>query len=153
MLFIGVGNDHRRDDAAGLELARRIRASAPTGLFVVEQCGDLTALLELWKSHQRVWVADAMRSVDPPGTVQRYELPRATLPAGAFRSMTHEVGLGEVVELGRALGVLPARLVLFGIAGADFAHGRGLSPAVAATVDRVARRVIAERTCAMHSAV
>jgi hydrogenase maturation protease len=141
MLFIGVGNDHRRDDGAGLAVARSLRLIASPEITVVEHAGDLTALLDLWESRACVYVADAMRSGDPPGTVHRYEWPSVTLPAAAFRSMTHEVGLREVLELGRALGRLPARLVLFGIVGANFDHGEGLSPAVAATVGRVARRL------------
>ncbi len=60
------------------------------------------------------------------------------------RSSTHSFGVAEAVELARALGRLPARIVVFGIEGRDFAQGEGLSPDVDAAVDEVVRRVTEE---------
>jgi hydrogenase maturation protease len=45
------------------------------------------------------------------------------------------------VELARALGRLPRRLLVFAVNGVEFGFGPELSPAVAAAVEPVARRV------------
>jgi hydrogenase maturation protease len=62
------------------------------------------------------------------------------------RSSTHSFGVAEAVELARALGRPPARVVVFGIEGRDFTPGEGLSPDVGAAVDEVVRRVAEERS-------
>ena len=48
---------------------------------------------------------------------------------------THALGLAEAIELARALDRLPARLELYGIEGARFEAGAGLTPAVAPAVE------------------
>jgi hydrogenase maturation protease len=65
----------------------------------------------------------------------------APLPAGVFRSSTHAFGVGDAVELARALGRLPRRVVVYGVEGAGFESGAPLSPAVAAAVDDVVSRL------------
>jgi hydrogenase maturation protease len=66
------------------------------------------------------------------------------VPTKTFRSSTHAFGIGDAVELGRALGRLPARVVVFGIEGVDFALGSGLSERVAGAVEEVTHAVLSE---------
>jgi Ni,Fe-hydrogenase maturation factor len=47
-LVIGIGNPDRGDDAAGLAVARNVRAAAPAGVAVIELDGDQLALLDAW---------------------------------------------------------------------------------------------------------
>jgi len=52
-------------------------------------------------------------------------------PVGGPRFLSsHGLGVLEAIELGRVLGMLPDRLVVYGIVGRDFQHGQGLSPEV-----------------------
>ena len=140
--MIGVGNDDRRDDAAGLATARRLRSER--GARVIEQAGGAAELLEAWAGEPSVIVVDAMISGAPVGTVRRFDARREPLPAAPAGASTHGLGLAEAVGLARALDRLPARLVLVGIEGADFSPGRGLTPAVAAAVAGAERLVRAE---------
>jgi hydrogenase maturation protease len=144
-LFIGVGNDHRRDDAVGLHVARRLLELRPPGLEIIEQRGDLTRMLDLWSAHDLVFVVDAARSGGEPGSIHRFELPEERLPESILRTSTHQVGVGEALGLARTLGRLPPRLIVYGIEGADFGHGDRLTPAVGeaakAMVDRVLREL------------
>jgi hydrogenase maturation protease len=55
-----------------------------------------------------------------------------------FRASTHHFGLAEAVELARAVGKLPPKMVVFGIEAERLDLGEGLSPAVADAVDRAA---------------
>ena len=47
-LVIGIGNDFRGDDAAGLMVARRLRGTPLHDVEIVESAGDAAALMELW---------------------------------------------------------------------------------------------------------
>lgn len=145
-LAIGLGNASRRDDAAGLEVARRIRALSPTGLIDVrEHEGEMLGLLDVWEGAQAVVLIDAVRSGAPPGTIHRLEASSAAIPTSLRGgASTHAVGLAEAIELARALGRLPDRLVIFGVEGGSFDHGRGLSPEVQAVVGPLAEAVVRE---------
>jgi hydrogenase maturation protease len=63
------------------------------------------------------------------------------LPALFSRVSTHAFGVAEAIELARALGQLPPALVVYGVEGATFEAGAGLSAAVAAAVPQVVAQV------------
>lgn len=142
-LVIGVGNPLRRDDGVGRAVARAVVAAPPT-VSVIEMDGDGAALLDAWGGHELVIVIDAVRSGAAPGTVYRFEPPRDPLPRTLSSTSTHAFGLPDAVALGQTLGRLPRRLVVYGVEGADFTAGEGLSGDVASAVETVARRVRAE---------
>jgi hydrogenase maturation protease len=141
---IGVGNALRGDDAVGLAVAERVRALAPEGVEVLEVEQEPTRLIDAWEGADPALVVDAAQSGGEPGTVRRFDASTEGVPARVFRSSTHAFGVGDAVELARALGRLPARVVVYGIEGADFTAGAGLSERVAAAVDEVARLLLAE---------
>lgn len=136
MKVIGIGNDLRGDDAVGLEVVRGIH-DARTDIDTALHQRDGIGLLELWRGAGAVVLVDAMRSGRPPGTVDRIEVSTVSLPASMSFGSSHAVGVGEAIELARALGELPARVVIYGIEGAQFDLGRGLSDEVAASVSDV----------------
>jgi len=111
---------------------------------VREHEGEPTALVDTWSGADAIWLVDAVSSGAPPGTVHRLDASASALPAMLFRGSTHHVGLGEAVELARALGRLPARVVFYGIEGASFEAGDELTPEVASAVAAVAESVRAE---------
>lgn len=140
-LVIGVGNTFRGDDAAGLEVVRALR-----GVPVVECEGEPVSLLDAWRGHDHVLVVDAMQSGAPAGTVRRLAVGDEPLPAELARPSTHLLGVGEAVELARALGRLPRELVVYAIEGERFDAGAALTPAVAAAVATVVERIEEEVT-------
>jgi len=127
-----VGNAWRRDDGVGLVVARRLRGTLPAGVDVLELEGEPTSLIEAWEGADRVWIVDAVASGSEAGTLHRVDATDVALPAELFRTSTstHHVGLAETVELARALGRLPERIVVYGIEGARFDVGDELTPAV-----------------------
>jgi hydrogenase maturation protease len=129
---IGVGNAWRRDDAAGLEAAHRLGGTA------VE--GDVADLVEALAGQDEVVIVDAVSGGAAPGTVTVLAPP---LPPELFAASTHVLGLADALELARALGKLPPRVLVYGIEGADFGTGEGLTDAVAAAVARVVEEVAA----------
>ena len=141
---VGFGNRWRRDDAVGLEVAARLRAELPEEVEVLEREGEPTGLIAEWGPEDEVWLVDAVSSGAAPGTVHRIDASERELPRPIFRASTHHLGVPETVEVARALGRLPARLVVYGIEGSDFDAGRGLTPAVEAALEQVVAALHAE---------
>jgi hydrogenase maturation protease len=144
VVVIGVGNPFRHDDAAGLDVARLLRGRLPDGVGLLERDGEPTGLLAAWDGADAAWIIDAVSSGAPAGTVHRIDAGRQPLPAELFRASTHALGLADAVELARVLGRLPAHTIIYGISGADFSAGQGLSPPVAAAAATVAAAILAE---------
>jgi len=153
VLVVGVGNELRHDDAAGLEVARRARAMARPGsrggpapaIGFREHEGETLALLAAWEGAGAVVIADALHGGGPVGALHRFDASRGPLPARLeSSSSTHAIGVADAIELGRVLGRLPPRVVVYGVTGGCFDAGRGLSPQLQDVIDVVARRVLEE---------
>ena len=135
--IIGVGHRLREDDAVGPVVAE---ALAARGLDAVVHEGDGLALLELWSGRAHCVVIDALAGDLAPGSVLRLDGRAETLRSAPFVHSSHRIGVAEAVALGSALGRLPARLEVIGIAGRSFGFGEALSP----EVRRAAEEVIEE---------
>jgi hydrogenase maturation protease len=142
---IGIGNPLRGDDAAGLLVARRVRELAGDDVEVRELEGEPSRLIDAWQGAATAVVADAARSGAVPGTVMRFDATEGPLPPSLSATSTHALGLGDAVELARALGRLPSRLIVYAIEGARFGAGDTLTPTVAAAVDTAAEAALGER--------
>ena len=143
-LVIGIGNAWRRDDAAGLALAGRLRPRLASEARVLELSGEADELLEAWRDSELTVVVDAVASGADPGTIHRFDATAEPLPASLASASSHGWGLAQAVELGRALGRLPGRLIVYGIEGRDFGPGRGLTPAVERAVEEGVERIECE---------
>jgi hydrogenase maturation protease len=134
MRLIGIGNDWRRDDGAGLEVARRLGGVGLTG----EPIGLITA----FAGEDDVVVVDAVSSGARPGTLHIFDASTERLPAALFgSSSTHALGLADAIEIARSLGRMPARVRVIGIEGARFDYGRGLTLEVEAAVETCTRNI------------
>ena len=144
MVVIGVGNEFRRDDGAGLAVVTSLRGRVPPGVELVLTDGEPTRLIEAWTGTALAVVVDAVRADPPrPGRLHRFELDRPL--AGTTRTASsHGFGLDDAVRLARALDRMPGRLVVHAIEAADLSQGSGLTPLVAAAVGDVARAVLGE---------
>jgi hydrogenase maturation protease len=126
-----------------------LEGTLPEGVEVLEREGEPTSLIDSWEGADAVWLVDAVSSGAEPGTVHRHDASAQELPARLFDTSTHHFGLGEAVEIARALGRLPGTAIVFGIEGANFETGEALSPEVEAAAARVAgavREEVAECT-------
>jgi hydrogenase maturation protease len=115
-------------------VARRLRDSLPAAVDVLEREGEPTALIDTWAGAEAVWLVDAVLSGAAPGTVLRLDASRSDPPERLGGGTTHHFSLCESIAVARALGRLPARVVVFGIEGERFDLGEELTPAVAAAV-------------------
>ncbi|TFH65279.1 MAG: hydrogenase maturation protease [Candidatus Zixiibacteriota bacterium] len=140
-LIVGVGNEYRRDDGAGAEVARRIDKLNLPQVRVLLHSGEGASLLEHFDEADLVIIIDAAQSESSPGTVHFFDAGNSPIPSDFFNYSTHAFSVAEAVELARALKKLPARLLVYGIEGTDFSAGIGLTEAVRASVDIVVERI------------
>jgi hydrogenase maturation protease len=143
-IVLGIGNRDRGDDAAGPAVARLLQGALPADIDVTEHSGEAAALLGRLDGVTEAFLVDACASGAAAGTVQRFDAGTAPLPQGLFGLSTHAFGLAEAIELGRALGQLPCRCVVYAIEAGSFETGAPLSPPVEIAVADVARRLKAE---------
>ena len=138
---IGIGQEWRGDDAAGLLVARRLRPPAPR-VTVLESSGSVSDLLAAWQGSAAVILVDAVRGGGRPGGIYRFPVHERPLPAELFAdASSHAWGLAQAVALGRVLKQLPLYLTIYGIEGENFGLGQDLSLTVAEAIPEVARRI------------
>lgn len=147
VLVIGVGNELRRDDGAGVFVSRRVRELCDSvEVTVTEHTSDGADLMELFGSTDAVIVIDAVRSGGEPGRHVELDATVASLPSDYFFYSTHAFGVAEAVEMSRALGTLPRTVIVHGIVGSDFGAGEGCSPSVSSAILIVAKRIAEQAT-------
>ncbi len=160
VVVAGIGSEHRRDDGVGPTVARLATVAATDdpgrrGAVDVGPLGEPLDLLGRWDGADLAVVVDATCSGLPAGTVHEVRLavadpgtsppdrgappPVGRRPPGA--TSTHGIGLVGVLQLARAVGSAPRRVVVVAVEGADFGDGVGFTPAVAAAVPVAVERV------------
>ena len=141
---IGIGNEYRQDDAAGLLVVRKLEKTVGNQVEILEQGGEASSLITAWGNSDRVILIDAVQSGARPGTIHRVDATNNSLTAGEFRCSSHLFGVAESIELARTLDQLPPKLIVYGIEGKQFEHGVTLSPEVDQILDDLADRVLEE---------
>ena len=150
-LIIGLGNEYRSDDAVGRVVARKLHAESLDGVRIMEETGEGATLIDAWRNADFVILIDAVHSGAKPGTIYRIDAHVEEIPRSFFHYSTHAFSVAEGVELARALGQLPQRVVVYGIEGKSFESGIGLSPEIETAAEEAARRVRAELCTSSHS--
>jgi hydrogenase maturation protease len=150
LLVVGIGNPDRGDDDIGPLVVRRLGGRVSNGVSLIERTGDALALIDDWAGHDVVIVVDAaappseLGYVRSPGRVHRIDLRGNELLPDLSRASTHGLGVADAVELARALGALPERVIVYAVEGADFNPGAPMTKLVAAATEEVVARVVAE---------
>ena len=144
VLVAGVGNVLRTDDAFGVEVSRRLDAMGlPDTVHVIETgIGGMALVQQLQDGYDALVVADAVDLGRSPGTIMLID-PEvvdvdslATADRHEALQDSHLVTPGKVFMLARALGVLPANLLLVGCQPVDAESvGMEMSAPVTAAVD------------------
>jgi hydrogenase maturation protease len=142
MLVIGVGNEFRGDDAAGLAVLRLLKAKDVAHVTFMAADSGSEMLLESWATAEKVIIIDAVTSEAKPGTVYRFDALAQPVPASCSFYSTHAFGIVENLELARVLDRLPPSLTVYGIAGENFTTGADLSPVVKQAVDEVVAQIM-----------
>jgi hydrogenase maturation protease len=142
---IGIGNADRGDDAVGPAVIALLAKAPPAGVLLHTARADMLALIDTWEADDQVFLVDAVAADGSPGRVVRIDVSHDAVPAGlgSFVS-SHGFSVAGAIELARALGRLPARLLVYGIEGAGFEPGAPLSPAVERALPRLVSQLQAD---------
>jgi hydrogenase maturation protease len=98
-------------------------------------------LLDVLDGQGTLLVIDAAVTADAPGTIHCFEWPEPRIEAMRPGS-THHVLPAVALRLADALGLLPPRVMVFGIEIEHLDLSQGLSPSVAAAVPALVRRIV-----------
>ncbi|MGP0628909.1 hydrogenase maturation protease [Nitrospina sp. 32_T5] len=143
ILVLGIGNLWRGDDAAGRHAAQRLAKQISSPAVTVREVeGEGAAVMEALEAPDAAVLIDAVESGATPGTVHRWDVSAESMNARFLRCSTHNFSVHDAVEMARALGKLPPRVVVFGIEGKAFSPGQGMSPEVEASLDELAAQVL-----------
>jgi len=142
-VVIGIGNPFRNDDGIGPAVAAQVEEQHLPGVRVVISDGEPAGLLEAWSGTGLAVVVDAIHRVPAsPGSIHR--LTASQLETGGTTASSHGLGVPDALRLGRVLGRLPRRVVIFAVEAADTGAGTELSQPVAAALAEVVAAVVAE---------
>lgn len=139
---VGSGSEWG-DDALAWEVIAQLRGRVgerpDVELLAVHGIEQILGVLD---ARGTLILVDAVSSGAPVGTIHRFEWPDRRLRSGRTGS-THGLHADTVLDLAGALGVLPARVVVFGIE-AQCRQRTALSAAVRAAVPELVRRLVQE---------
>jgi len=145
VLVLGLGNDILSDDAVGLIVAREIRQhlSDADGIEVQETSEMGLSLLDYIVGFDDLVLVDAVQTQRaPPGFLHEFDGSQLNvLPIMS----PHFLGVGEVMTLGRRLGLrVPRQVKIFAIEVQDpFTVGVCMTPALRQVLPSIALRVLA----------
>ncbi len=144
VLVIGVGNEHRGDDAFGLLVARALRSRVSASVHIIEHHGEGASLLEAWQGFPCVIIIDAIQSGTESEAPVRIDAIQTKIPTSLFHHSSHQFGVAEAIETARALKRLPERLLVFGAVAESFELGKSISKSMSLQVEQVAELIMAE---------
>jgi hydrogenase maturation protease len=141
LAIIGIGNELRGDDAAGLEVVRRLGDLDPAAVAVHEHRGEGLGLIDAWEGTDTVLLVDAVRSGAAPGSIHVHDASARPLPPFRRGGSTHAFSAADAIELARRLGRLPATVIVFGVEGGRWELGEPLSDPVSGALPELVRAV------------
>ena len=144
-LVLGLGNILLGDEGVGVRVVERLQAlyDFPEGTQVMDGGTLALDLLPYVEDTDRLLVVDAVDMRAKPGTVVRIaneEVPTFL----SIKVSPHQMGLADILSAARLLGHYPEDLVLLGVQPGVIDATLELSSPVAAQVDVLADRVLAD---------
>jgi hydrogenase maturation protease len=143
---IACGNANRSDDGAGPEVMRALKTRAggdgASGVLLLDVGTDGMAVMFAARGCRSLIVVDACRSGSEPGAI--FEVPGAELTRPYEPALNlHDFRWDHALHAGRMIfrDEFPADVVVLLIEAETVELGIGLSPSVAAAVDKVVTRV------------
>ncbi len=151
LLVLGLGNVLCRDDGLGVAALEQLsrRYAAPAGVVILDGGTLGLALLAHVADADDLILVDAVRTAAPAGSLVRLAGDEVA-PAVRERLSVHQIGLADLLDGMRWLGLRPRHLVLLGLVPASLELGLGCSPAVAAALPRLVEEVAQEATRLGH---
>ncbi len=144
-LVLGVGNLLLADDGVGIHTIRRLQEMAQLSQEVQVLDGGTAGLDLLYylEGVAHLLIVDAVETGQPAGTLAR--ITADEVPAYlALKMSPHEIGLPDMLFAAKLRDLYPEEVVILGVQPATTEVGLELSPPVAAQLDALVERVLAE---------
>jgi hydrogenase maturation protease len=145
-LIIGVGNEFRCDDAAGIIAAKKLKDLLSDDIAVFESDGDGAKIMDVWNGHSNVILIDAVSFGTSPGTVHIINANEKEFPKETAIHSSHMFSVAEAIETSRVLNKLPESIIIYGIEGKSYELGKNVSDEVKQSVDKVVSEIQKEIT-------
>lgn len=151
--IIGIGS-WSGDDRIGWDAIEAIEASGVLRRFPPDsvdavRCDRPGGLLALAAGAPALILIDAMRSGASPGTVRRLAAEEVAMAQGGMSS--HGLGVAEWLAVARALDLLPAAVLVYGIEAPSSAPATEPGERVSAAVPAVLRLLSADLAALAHA--
>jgi hydrogenase maturation protease len=149
-LILGVGSPLRGDDGVGIQVVEMLKeqdlpedvllldAGTP-GFGIVNQLQDWAQA-----GGGQVTIIDAVSMGEMPGVWRRFTPEEVRLIASGEHLSLHQIDLAGSLALADAVGVLPEKIVIYGMEPACTDWKLGLSPEVSAGVPELVKYILSE---------
>lgn len=141
--IVGVGNPIRSDDSVGWHVVDKIKESGLLGISCLKIGGQMSELLDLFEKYSLIYIIDAA-VFDKEEALLRIDAIKDELPYEERLTSSHGMGLHMALKLGKELGVLPQRLIIYAIKVEDLSIGDELSSLMRERIDMTAHSVLQE---------
>lgn len=142
VLILGIGNLLLADEGLGVKVVEDLQARYhfPAEVTVIDGGTMGLDLLPYLDDRTHMFIVDAVRSDQEPGSVLRLELDD---PPAYFRTKIspHQLGISDVLAVAAMGGNLPGKIVLFGAVPKDLSTGLDLSPEASQSVRRLSNLI------------
>ena len=137
-LIVGLGS-HHGDDRAGWMVIEQLEAIGHPAEFLLRIAHSVD-LLDRASPGQPLIICDACQGSGTAGRITRWLWPSDQIVT-LRHCGTHDLSLGEVLQLGRTLNCLPERIEIWGIEGINWSSASEPSQAVKQSVVELAQRL------------
>ncbi len=145
-LVLGLGNILLGDEGVGVRVVERLleQYEFPEGVRVMDGGTLGLDLLPYLEEASRLLVIDAVQARKAPGTLVRMAGDEIPIFLDASKVSPHQEGLQDLLAVAVLKGYLPDEVVFWGAQIEALGVGLELSSAVAAQVDALVDKVLAE---------
>jgi hydrogenase maturation protease len=145
-LVLGLGNILLADEGVGVRVIEHLleRYDFPEGVLVMDGGTLGLDLLPYLEDASRLVVVDAVQARKPPGTLIRLAGKEIPVFLDTSKVSPHQEGLQDLLAVAALKGYLPEEVVFWGAQVASLGVSLELSPAVAAQVDELGKKVLEE---------
>lgn len=138
---IGLGNTLRRDDGIGIAILESLLSSRRTSGIDYLNFGIASFdLLHRIRDYDTVVLIDGIDASLPYGALKIFELEKAEYDLKYGISSSHELGLKDIFELYKKLGI-KTTVYVAGIQVEDTSFGEGLTETLKERRDEIAKEI------------
>ncbi len=144
LIIAGIGNPYRGDDGAGWAVIDALLNRVNASVHLRKVGGDIAELLDIFGAYSKVYLVDASFALSSISSWERIDALQQALPEENGQTSTHGLGVAQAVAFAKNLDLLPAKLIIYAIAGGHFEMSDGLTPVVAQAVSLVTEALLHE---------